>query len=144
MTPEDLAALHANAMKVPAPWSARDFAELLAHDGTFLIPMAQAFALGRTILDEAELLTIVTHATYHRQGIARKCLAAFETEAARRGAVKAFLEVAATNVPARALYESAGWKASGLRKAYYRSADRRVDAVLMEKTLDPHDVGTIG
>jgi ribosomal-protein-alanine N-acetyltransferase len=146
-------------METPGPWTAQDFRDLLAQKGTFLItpstlkypggagaeppPAAtvqpsqdlRAFALGRVILDEAELLTLATDPDRRRQGLARACLAAFEEEARQRAATTAFLEVAATNAAARALYESAGWHRTGLRKDYYKSPQGRIDAIVMSKPL---------
>ena len=153
MTPETLAALHARCMNVPGPWSVRDFSDLLASPGVFLAmppPDRRAlrgqgpeeaaerfrgFALGRIAADEAELLTIAVDPVHRRQGIGRTCCAAFETEAKSRGAVRAFLEVAATNETARRLYLASGWIGHGCRNAYYRTPTGRVDAVLMSKRL---------
>lgn len=135
MTPEALAALHARAMETPTPWTAQDFRELLVHEGAFQISRPHAFALGRVILDEAELLTLATDPDHRRKGFARTCLAGFEVEARARGAVRAHLEVAASNTPACALYESAGWRQTGLRKAYYRGPRGRIDAIVMSKPL---------
>jgi ribosomal-protein-alanine N-acetyltransferase len=88
------------------------------------------------ILDEAELLTIATHPGHRRQGLGRAALEAFESVARARGATIAHLEVAADNAAAIALYASAGYARSGLRRSYYRSADGTpVDAVLMAKAL---------
>jgi ribosomal-protein-alanine N-acetyltransferase len=131
-----MAALHAAAMTTPRPWSAAEFADLLATPGTFATGDERAFALGRVILDEAELLTIATHPEQRRRGLGRTMLAAFESEARDRGATIAHLEVAADNVPAIALYEAGGYRGTGLRRGYYRSADgARIDAVLMAKAL---------
>jgi ribosomal-protein-alanine N-acetyltransferase len=131
-----MATLHAAAMTTPRPWSAAEFAALLGSPGVFAAGDARAFAMGRVILDEAELLTIATHPAHRRKGLARAALAAFESEARARGATVAHLEVAADNTPAVALYESAGYARTGLRRGYYRSADgRAVDALLMAKAL---------
>ncbi len=163
MTPEDLASLHASAMTVPAPWSVDDFRALLEQKGTFLIPSpapeypgesarratplshgatpeaAQplaGFALGRVTIDEAELLTLATHPDHRRRSVGRACLSGFEAEAAKRGAATLHLEVAETNAPAIALYRSAGWTETGRRKAYYKGAEARIDAILMTKQFD--------
>ncbi|AZQ69787.1 GNAT family N-acetyltransferase [Silicimonas algicola] len=138
-------------MEVPAPWSEKDFADLLADPAVFLAqpfigpeisrgargaePLA--FALGRVALDEAELLTIAVHRDVRRRGLGAETLAAFEAAARGRSASRAFLEVAATNAPARALYARAGWSEDGVRRAYYRAASGRIDAILMSKTLAP-------
>lgn len=136
MTPAQMARLHAAAMTVPRPWSEAEFAALLGQLGTFATGDATVFAIGRVILDEAELLTIATHPDHRRRGLGRACLAAFESEAASRGARTAHLEVAAGNAPAVALYESAGYLRSGLRRGYYRGPDgRHDDALLLAKRL---------
>jgi ribosomal-protein-alanine N-acetyltransferase len=41
------------------------------------------------------------------------------SEAASRGAVRATLEVRASNVPARQLYESLGFRVTAVRQGYY-------------------------
>jgi [ribosomal protein S18]-alanine N-acetyltransferase len=131
-----MSALHAAAMTLPAPWSEADFASLLAARGTFVLGDAHAFALGRVVLDEVELLTIATHPDHRRRGLARACLRAFEAKALARGARNAHLEVAAGNTAAVALYEAAGWAHAGRRRGYYRTPDGvPVDALLMSKTL---------
>ena len=71
------------------------------------------------------------------RGIEHVTLKTFETTAAEQGATKAFLEVAATNTGALALYRAEGWHQTGLRKGYYRSETDRIDAVLMSKPLKP-------
>ena len=140
-------------MGVPGPWNVRDFSKLLASPGVFLAKphqeprtlrgkdpdeaslRSQAFALGRVAADEAELLTIAVDPGHRRQGIGSACCAAFEAEAKSRGAVRAFLEVAATNEAARRLYLASGWTRHGCREAYYRTPTGRVDAILMSKRL---------
>ncbi len=136
MTPAEMAAIHASAMTVPAPWSVRDFETLAAGRNVFIAsPSASGFALGRVVVDEAELLTLAVDPDAQRQGIGRACLTAFETEAIARGANHLHLEVAATNAPALSLYRSAGWHEAGRRKAYYKGPDARIDAILMTKQL---------
>lgn len=136
MTPEDLARLHARAFSMPRPWSAAEFADLLASPHVFLVNEGAAFALGRVIAGEAELLTIATDPDHRRKGLARRTMTGFDRAAAGRGAVIAFLEVAATNAPAIALYTACGWQGTGLRKGYYRAPDGTgIDARIMGKSL---------
>lgn len=131
--PEALAALHAKVSA--APWSVQSFARLLADPSSVIVAQSTGFALGRIILDEAELLQIAVDPAHHRTGLGKALLASFESEACQRGAARLLLEVAATNAPARALYVASGWREDGLRKGYYRGADgAREDAVLMSKT----------
>ncbi len=145
-------------MVTTAPWAANDFAELLTGPGVFVAvpdgligpkisrgargaePFARradlhAFALGRVILDEAELLTLAVDPGQQRRGLGQACLSVFETEARTRGAARAFLEVAATNTAATALYAGNGWVKDGTRRAYYRTENGQIDAIVMSKSL---------
>lgn len=161
MTPDSLAALHARAMIHAPPWSASAFADTLGAAGVFLVmprpvdpmspsagkhsgerPTAQsaghvvAFALGRAVADEAELLTLSVDPKAQRTGIGRSLLADFEAEAARRGAATAFLEVAEDNAPALALYRRAGWAEAGRRGGYYpRPGGEPANALILRKSL---------
>ncbi|MBI1417714.1 MAG: ribosomal-protein-alanine N-acetyltransferase [Limimaricola sp.] len=130
--PGALARLHADSFVTPRPWSAAEIAEVLAGPGSFLHQSAHGFVIGRVIADEAELLTIAVAPAARRRGEGRALVAAFLAEAAKRGAAHAFLEVAADNAAARALYLAAGFAESGRRKAYYHPpAGPAVDALVM-------------
>lgn len=135
-----MAAIHCNAMEVPAPWSEADFRNLLSVPGTFLVSAEPAvkpigFSLGRLVLDEVELLTLAVQRDFQRRGNGRGLLHAFEAEGRRRGGAEAFLEVAASNTAAREMYKKGGWIETGLRKAYYKGRHARIDAILMSKRL---------
>ncbi len=134
MSPAALAALHARAIAVPRPWTAAEFADLLGARGVFLIadPAGRGFALGRVAGPEAELLTLVVAPEARRQGIARDLLGRFAAAARAQSATAGFLEVAASNGAARALYAAAGWRETGRRRGYYATpAGAAEDAVVM-------------
>ncbi|RVV96659.1 GNAT family N-acetyltransferase [Mesobaculum littorinae] len=136
--PVALARLHAAAMEVPRPWSAADFAALMGAPGVFLRCVPHGFALGRAVLDEAELLTLAVDPAARRRGHGRAALTAFETAAQQGGARVAHLEVSAENIAARALYAAAGWEVSGQRRGYYdRPGGGRIDAIAMRRMLSP-------
>ncbi len=136
MNPHDMAAIHAAAFTQSRPWNADEFAEFLAHPMVFTSTSGQSFALVRVIADEAELLTIATHPKVQREGNARKLMHAWQSEATRRGAHHAFLEVASDNTVALRLYRSCGFSQTGLRREYYRRAGgRAADAVIMTRDL---------
>jgi ribosomal-protein-alanine N-acetyltransferase len=137
MTPEAMAVTHARAFAGHGrAWSAAEFRDLLRSDHVFSIGDAHVFALARVVLDEAELLTLATDPAHRRAGRARACLTAFEAQAAARGAVSAFLEVAEDNAAARALYRAANYREVGRRKGYYTASDGKpVDALVLVKTL---------
>lgn len=132
-----MAATHARAFAGHGrAWSAREFRDLMQSDLVFLCGDARAFALGRAVADEAELLTLATDPAHQRAGLARACLGAFEAQAASRGASAAFLDVAEDNTTARALYTAAGYAETGRRRGYYTSATgAAVDALLLRKIL---------
>lgn len=137
MTPEALAALHGRSIRTPAPYSAADFAVFLGDPLVFLLVEADAgLLLGRAVAGEAELLTIAVAPEARRRGLGRKLVSRFVYQAQLRGAERAFLEVAADNPAAIALYESAGFAPAGRRKGYYLTPDGlRVDALVLAREL---------
>jgi len=138
LTPAAMAALHGRAfLGQSRGWSETEFAELLDSPHVFVIGDARAFALGRVIADEAELLTIATDPDCLRQGLGRACLAAYETQAVARRARISFLEVAADNAAARALYEKTGYREASRRAEYYRRDTDAVDALILRRCLSP-------
>lgn len=132
MTPDDLARIHADSFVRPRPWGAAEFQSLLADPASFVITRDTGFILGRTMLDEAELLTLAVAPAARRLGTGRNLLTAFEDAARMRGAATAFLEVACDNQAALSLYARAGWQNAGRRRNYYGGD---VDALVMRKHL---------
>ncbi len=132
-----MAATHARAFDGHGrAWSQAEFRDLMQSDLVFLCGDARAFAMGRAVADEAELLTLATDPAYRRAGLARACLHAFEIQAVAREATAAFLEVAEDNAPARTLYQVAGYAETGRRTGYYTSpTGGSIDALLLRKTL---------
>jgi len=132
VSPEELAALHAEAFVRPRPWSAAEFAGVVAGPGAFLLTERGGFLVGRALAGEAELLTLAVPEAVRRLGIGARLLTAFEAAARARGAAEAFLEVASDNAPALALYACAGWAEAGRRRDYYAPG---VDALILRKPL---------
>ncbi|TDL81927.1 GNAT family N-acetyltransferase [Palleronia sediminis] len=137
MTDAELARLHAAAMTVPRPWSAAEIATLRMMPGAILAIRPDGFAIGRVVLDEAELLTVAVAPHARRRGLGRALLAIYHAEARARGAGRSLLEVADGNRAARALYEAEGYAACGLRRAYYTEATPPQDAIVMARDLAP-------
>ncbi len=136
MTPTDLAATHRLAFTAERPWSAVEFADLLAQRGVILCGSTESFVLGRITFDEAEVLTLATSPAVRRRGMARAALTEFCERAKRADAVSAFLEVAADNTPAIALYDQMGFAQVGRRRAYYaRNGQPAVDALVLRRDL---------
>lgn len=112
------------------PWSADDFADL-KKSGCEIIASQNGFIVYRTILDEAEIITIGVHPDARNTGIASAMLGIVEGELKKSGIKSIFLEVAENNTPARHLYESNGYKQIGIRTKYYDG----IDAIMMKKDL---------
>ena len=131
MTPADLAGTHAAANTVDRPWQASEFADLLSGPGVILTGDTRAFALGRLIVGELEVLTVATHPDHLRRGLARIAVQALM---ARAEPDRTFLEVAEDNVAARALYAGLGFAPIGRRRAYYhRATGPSVDALVLSR-----------
>jgi [ribosomal protein S18]-alanine N-acetyltransferase len=121
-----------------AQWPAESYANLATlPSGIVLVSEANTHVIGfvaaRRVADEGEILNIAVHPGFRRQGVASALLLAV-LETLRSSAVThVFLELRASNLPARALYEHHGFVPSGFRKAYYR--DPVEDALRMQKDL---------
>lgn len=137
MTPDRLAALHATAFtEAPRPWSAAEFAGLLADPAVLLATDPAGFALGRVAGPEAELLTLAVAPDARRRGLGAALLARLCRAAADAGAEEMLLEVAEPNVAARALYARAGFAEVGRRPRYYtRTGCPGIDALVLRLPL---------
>jgi ribosomal-protein-alanine N-acetyltransferase len=135
-----LAAIHAGAFA--RPWDTHEFERLLADraviaDGLFLGGRDPAgFVLSRTVLDEAEILTVAIAAGLRGRGYSRPLLATHLDALARSGIRLVHLEVEEGNAPALALYRRLGFEEVGRREGYYRKPDgSRVAALTMLRRL---------
>nr|AYJ09234.1 esterase [uncultured bacterium] len=129
-----LAGLHGQSFETP--WDTAAFEALLIQQGVFGICHEDGFILCRTVLDEAEILTLAVNPTARRSGLGLRLVEAAAGLAARTGALRLFLEVAEDNPAARGLYARAGFKAEGRRKAYYARKDApAVDALILSLNL---------
>jgi ribosomal-protein-alanine N-acetyltransferase len=136
---EALAKVHAQAFS--KPWSASAIGALSSSPNAIVVAareveMVTGFILCRTIADEAEVLTLATAPSHRRRGIGRQLLEAVARIAEARGAARFFLEVAADNAAAIALYESVGFHPVGARAGYYCRPGGSVDALVMRRDLN--------
>jgi [ribosomal protein S18]-alanine N-acetyltransferase len=134
------------------PWSATSMAEvlalagtegLIAVDGRSLTPAAAppgpaGLILWRRIFDEAEILTVAVLPPWRRRGLGAQLLDRAMAAAAEGGALTMFLEAAADNQAALALYASREFQQVGLRKGYYGA----IDGVTMSCRLDKRPVAS--
>lgn len=104
---------------------------VIAVDGESLQPSATppgpaGMVLWRVAGDEAEILTIAVLPPWRRHGLGQRLLDHAMAESRARGAEVMFLEVAADNQAAQALYLARGFVRVGVRKGYYAGKDALV------------------
>jgi ribosomal-protein-alanine N-acetyltransferase len=136
-----LALARAHAAAFEAPWPPEAFAALMATPGVFALAAVNHEPVGvilmRAIAGEAEVLTLAVEPAHRRRGVALALLRAGLARAQAMGAEEAFLEVAADNTPALALYRAEGFEEAGHRGGYYRRTDgEAVDALVLRRTLN--------
>ncbi len=118
------------------PWTRGNFADAL--DSGYVCRVDEAenggirgYAILMPAADEAELLNIGVAAAQQRKGLGRAILAEMLDVARARQLRRVFLEVRPSNAAAIALYRSAGFGGTGVRRDYYRNEDGSEDAVTM-------------
>lgn len=84
------------------------------------------------VLDEADIISIVVHKDYTKNGIATLLLQEIFKFAKENNIQKLMLEVRRSNIPAQKLYEKHGFKQIAIRNNYY---DNTEDALIYEKEL---------
>ncbi|MDE2005662.1 MAG: GNAT family N-acetyltransferase [Rhodospirillales bacterium] len=128
-----MAVVHAAAFPAAEAWREADFAAQLALPGVFgLIDPRGGTVLARIAGGEGEILTLGVAPAMRRRGLARALMRAALAEATARGAGTMFLEVAADNAAAVALYAGLGFAAVGRRAGYYGTGR---DALAMRRDL---------
>ena len=125
------------------PWSKGNFVDSLSsgYRGMGLwghapvtgdAPVLLGYSWAMEGVDELHLLNLTVHPDHLRQGHARRLLDDLVQWALPRAMQWLWLEVRASNVAARRLYEAYGFEEAGLRRGYYPNArSTREDAVLM-------------
>ena len=136
MTPAEMAQLHRSEPTGQRAWSEAEFSTMLSASNALSVTCDAGFAVGQVIVNEAELFLIMTKPEHRKQGIGHRILETFEQRALQNNIRRIILEVAYSNVAARALYTSNGYQQIAVRKNYYTFPNgRRVDAIVMEKYL---------
>ncbi len=129
-----LAALHAAAFPPAQAWGADTVSLLLALPGAFgRWEEGAGLVLARMAGDEAEVLTFGVVPEARRRGHGAALLRGALAAARAKGAGAMFLEVAAGNAPALALYAREGFAEVGRRKRYYSDG---ADALVLRRDLD--------
>ena len=118
-------------------WSERDIFSAICTDGAMCYSAVGedgsivAYVLGRLIAPEAEIYRVAVRMDKRRRGIGYRLLDYAVKSERGHGLESVFLEVRASNVPARNLYHSYGFSEIGERKNYYREPTE--NAIVMFK-----------
>lgn len=113
-------------------WGAAELTMVLKDPRHEVVQTSDAYAIAQVVLDEAELILIGTNPAKRGQGLGKQVLTQLHAQLVNRGVRRLFLEVAATNTAARALYAALGYDVIGTRRGYYSDANGPVDAILYE------------
>ena len=118
----------------PDPWAQKDIMTYICSEGGMCYTASAdgrviAYVIGRVIAPEGEIYRIATDPAFRRRGIAYRLLDYAVKCEKGRGLECLFLEVRESNIPAKNLYKSYGFKEMGIRKSYYK--DPVENAVLM-------------
>lgn len=124
-------------------WPREEFAAYLADPGqtpAFVACDARrriaGFAMLRLVADEAELMTIAVDPKWRGKGVGKALLKAAFEDLMLSPARRLFLEVAADNAPAIALYRGHGFAEVGRRTGYYpRPGGAPATALVMSRDL---------
>ena len=124
-----LANIHAQAFS--EPWAETTFLSLLKLPSTLGWENDYGFLLASDLGNDLEILTLAILPQYQRQGHA-SCLMTEMCDWAKENHKKSiFLEVAKDNIAAQQLYLKMGFTQTGMRPAYYKRGDTRIDAICM-------------
>lgn len=123
------------------PWSPGIFNDCMRVGYCCRVAEVDEELVGYAILSfgagEAHLLNICVGFDWQGLGVAGALLDEVLQAAARLGASTLFLEVRPTNLTARRLYRSRGFREIGVRRQYYPAEDGREDALVLSKSLRP-------
>ena len=140
MTLEDLSrVLEIERESFSEPWSRSNFEyEILHLDvSELMVAESDGNVIGYTVTwfldEEVHLANIAVRNGFRERGVGKALVLDVMARAMGEGAAKILLEVRESNVEARKLYESLGFRAVGIRKNYYRK--EKEDAILMQCLL---------
>ncbi|MFT3708568.1 MAG: ribosomal protein S18-alanine N-acetyltransferase [Archangium sp.] len=102
---------------------------LLGEESTSSGWVIRAFAIFWLVADEVHVLNVATDGAVRRKGFGRQVMDAVLATGRAHQCRLATLEVRRSNEAAQKLYTSLGFRAVGMRPAYYQ--DDREDAVIM-------------
>jgi len=141
MTPADLPAIYELELLGEDPWSKGILRDciIVGYDCWVLMngQALEGFAIMSLLVDECHILNLRIRPQSQRRGYGKQLLRHLLLRGKVLGAHSAFLEVRASNTPARMLYQQMGFQEVGLRREYYPLAvgNEREDAIILSKDL---------
>ena len=133
MTPKEMSELHSVCMNGYQTWSEAYYKKLLKSKISIFKISPFGFGCARLIKDEAEILMILVKPNARRNGHATLILKKLTEELRSLGCGKIFLEVAAPNKEAIALYLKNHFRCIGHRSKYYSLiGGQKVDALVLK------------
>ncbi len=127
-------------MNTSSPWSSAAILEEFGRKGGLQYVAVRegseqviGWCCALLVAGEAELLKITVEKTKRLRGVATTLLSQLVGDCFIDGVTKLFLEVRASNQPARIFYERHGFRKLHIRTNYYR--DPKEDAIIYEKIL---------
>jgi ribosomal-protein-alanine N-acetyltransferase len=119
------------------PWSRSDFEESLRSGGPVYVAETHdgpvGYVVGRSVLDEGEILNLGVARAARRQGVGRALVERLMEVFATVGVRRVFLEVRQSNLAAQRLYAGFGFASVGRRRHYYRSPVE--DAMVLQAVI---------
>ncbi len=119
------------------PWSKHALMHLLTGENMGFVAIEKgkiaAYVGLVRALDEGEITNVATLPEFRRRGLAKDVVRALLHEAEAVGICRITLEVRTSNIAAKTLYESLGFRVCGLRKNFY--SHPREDGEIMEILL---------
>ncbi len=126
----------------PIPWSSYAFnCELRDNEFAFylvatpVLDPAKVVGYGGMwiIIDEAHITNVAVSPEYRRRSLGELLMEGLSGLALSKNAFRMTLEVRASNLVAKNLYDKLGFKAAGIRPGYY--VDTNEDAIIMWRNL---------
>ncbi|HOD51501.1 MAG TPA: ribosomal protein S18-alanine N-acetyltransferase [Candidatus Hydrogenedentes bacterium] len=133
----------------PEPWSRNMFYDELRNNRSYFYVMV----LGRQVvgyggfwlvLDEAHITSVTVRDTFRGLGLGRELTQYLVDIAGQAGARIATLEVRESNIRARTLYETFGFRQIARRKGYYPRSGEDAIVMLLELGKGPQPGRTAG
>jgi len=126
----------------PDPWTELDISEILSTPACIgLICQTEqqqpvGFSLNYVHPGESEILSIGVPPLFRQKGIGQQMLSHLYRICRQKNSQRLFLEVAADNRAALALYHQQGFEQIGERPNYYKNSDgTRQDALILRKMI---------